>query len=386
LNRQQKLTRILTGSSINTLPIWTFLIGLIWFVTKSLCRFVVESLAARPGKSCTAGGYVKSGKLVMLTLIAFLLGVFIPAQLFAQGIKVGYWTSGFSLGFGAVMEQVKFAEKEGLNVEWVKFAEVNGPTRAIVSNAIDLAFAAPSTNSIAIAADGVPVKIVLATQIAEAQIVVLEGSQIKSVGDLKGKKIGMSPPGSATHAITTAIFDQNFGIRSNEYSVAPGNEARLAQFLTQKEIDAAVIRSVTIAQMEETKIRRLGSVVDEWKKLTKSNAAPILAVTIVYNDYLAKNPESVAKFIAATRKAVEYGSKNKQRVSEMLQKTANMNAADALAYANQWDGAYMASFEPQDIASLKRMHEIVKAVAGVKKDPPERVFESGPFLRSKEIK
>src|SRR3982751_3106299 len=83
----------------------------------------------------------------------------------ADKIKVGYWTSGFSLGFGAVMEQMKFAEGQGLNIEWVKFAEVNGPTRAIVSNAIDVAFAAPSTNSISIAADGVPVKIVLATQI-----------------------------------------------------------------------------------------------------------------------------------------------------------------------------------------------------------------------------
>ena len=181
-----------------------------------------------------------------------------PRQLFAQKMRVGYWTSGFSLGFGAVMEQMKFAENQGLNVEWVKFAEVNGPTRAIVSNAIDIAFAAPSTNSIGIAADGVPVKIVLATQIAEAQIVVLDGSPIKAVGDLKGKKIGMSPPGSATHAIATAILDQNFGLKPNEYSIAPGNEAQLAQFLSQKEIDAGVLRSVTLAQIEEVKLRRLG--------------------------------------------------------------------------------------------------------------------------------
>jgi NitT/TauT family transport system substrate-binding protein len=306
--------------------------------------------------------------------------------LLAQKIKVGYWTSGFSLGFGAVLEQMKFAENEGLGVEWVKFAEVNGPTRAIVSNAIDLAFAAPSTNSIGIAADGVPIKIVLATQIAEAQLVVLDGSALKSVKDLKGKKIGMSPPGSATHAIATAVFDQNFGLKPNEYSVAPGNEARLAQFLAQREIDAAVIRSVTIAQMEETKLRRMASMVEEWKKLTKGTAAPILAVTIVYNDYLAKNPEAVAKFIAAIRKTVEYGSKNKQRVGEILQKAAAMSAADGLAYANQWDGAYMASFEPQDVASLKRMHEIVKTHGGAKKDPPESAFDPGPFMRSKQIK
>lgn len=325
-------------------------------------------------------------KFMMLAAILFVIAALMPGRALAQKMKVGYWTSGFSLGFGAVMEQMKFAEKEGLDVEWVKFAEVNGPTRAIVSNAIDVAFAAPSTASISIAADGVPVKIVLATQIAEAQIVVPEGSPIKTMTDLKGKKIGMSPPGSATHALTTAVLDHNFGIKPNEYSVAPGNEARLAQFLTQKEIDAAAIRSVTIAQMEEVKLRRLASVVDEWKKLTKSNAPPILAVTIVYNDYLAKNPEAVAKFIAATRKAVEYGSKNKQRVAEMLQKAANMNADDARAYANQWDGAYMATFEPQDIASLKRMHEIVKAAGGAKKDAPDSAFEPKPYIRSKQIK
>jgi NitT/TauT family transport system substrate-binding protein len=283
------------------------------------------------------------------------------------------------------MEQMKFAESRGLNVEWVKFAEVNGPTRAIVSNAIDIAFAAPSTNSMGIAADGVPVKIVLATQIAEAQFVVLDGSPVKMIGDLKGKKIGMSPPGSATHAIATAILDYNFGLKPNEYSVAPGNEAQLAQFLSQKEIDAGVLRSVTLAQMEEVKLRRLAGTVDEWKKLTKGNAPPILAVTIVYSGYLEKNRDAVAKFIAATRSALQYGSKNKQRVAEILQKTANMNAADARGYASQWEAAYIAGFEPADIASLKRMYDIVKAAGGASKDVPDSAFETGPYMQAKKL-
>ena len=63
-----------------------------------------------------------------------------------------------------------------------------------------------------------------------------------------------------------------------------------------------------------------------------------------------------------------------------------MNAADASAYANQWDGAYIASFEPADIASLKRMYEIVKVAGGATKDPPESTFETGPYTRSKKIK
>ena len=85
----------------------------------------------------------------ILSALALAITLSVPSQVAAQKMRVGYWTSGFSLGFGAVMEQMKFAENQGLNVEWIKFAEVNGPTRAIVSNAIDVAFAAPSTNSIA---------------------------------------------------------------------------------------------------------------------------------------------------------------------------------------------------------------------------------------------
>jgi ABC-type nitrate/sulfonate/bicarbonate transport system substrate-binding protein len=94
----------------------------------------------------------------------------------------------------------------------------------------------------------------------------------------------------------------------------------------------------------------------------------------------------VTKFITATRNGLQYGSKNKQSVAEILQKSANMNATDARAYANQWDGAYIASFEPQDIASLKRMYDIVKAVGGATKDPPDSAFDPRPYTRSKQIK
>ena len=87
---------------------------------------------------------------------AFTLAALLAASpVQAQKIKVGYWTSGFSLGYGAVMEQMKFAEKEGLDVEWVKFAEVSGPLRALVPQTVDLAFAAPSTASMSVAADGI---------------------------------------------------------------------------------------------------------------------------------------------------------------------------------------------------------------------------------------
>lgn len=310
----------------------------------------------------------------------------LPAAALAQKIKVAYWTSGVSLGFGSVLEQGKFLEKEGLDVEFVKFGDVNGPTKAIASNAIDVAIGASAAGAFNIAADGLPIKIILGTQLAEAQFTVLADSPIKSFADFKGKKIGMSPPGSATHAIAAALLENNYGLKPADYTVVPGTEPRLAQFLIQKDIDAAAIRSTTVAQMNEVKLRGLGNFLDEWKKMTKSTASPFIGIAIVHNDYLAKNPDGIVKFIVGMRKALEFGSKNKKQVAEILQKAANLPADDAQAYANLWDNIYRVSFEPQDIATMKRMNEIFKAGGTAKKDLPDSAFLAEPYLKSKQIK
>lgn len=322
----------------------------------------------------------------LLLGLLFAVSALLPASAFAQKLKVGYWTSGVSLGFGSVLEQGRFLEKEGLEVEFVKFADVNGPTKAIASHAIDVAIGASAAGAFNIAADGLPIKIILGTQLAEAQFTVLAGSPVKSFADFKGKKIGMSPPGSATHAIATALLENNYGLKPADYTVVPGTEPRLAQFLIQKDIDVAAIRSTTVAQMNEVKLRGLGNFLDEWKKMTKSTASPFIGIAIVHNDYLAKNPDGIVKFIVGMRKALEFGSKNKKQVAEILQKAANLPANDAQAYANLWDNIYRVTFEPQDIATLKRMNEIFKAGGTSKKDLPDSAFLAEPYLKSKQIK
>src|SRR5438067_7893593 len=124
-------------------------------------------------------------------------------------IKVGYWTSGFSVGFGAVLEAGKFLEQNGLAPEYVKFSDVNGPTKALITHSIDAAFAAPVTGAFALAAQGAPIEVVLATQVAEATFVAKQGSTLRTLADLKGRKVGMSPAGSATYAIVAALLERN---------------------------------------------------------------------------------------------------------------------------------------------------------------------------------
>ena len=194
------------------------------------------------------------------SIAAALVFVASPAA-HAQKIRVGYWTSGVSLGFGTTMENMKILEKQGLDVEYIKFSDVNAPTRAVVSGAIDVAFGTSAAGALNIAADGVPIKIFLATQIAEVRFAVLESSPIKSLAEFRGKKIGMSPPGSATHAIAVALLEGNYGLKPADYSVVPGNEPVLAQFLAQGEVQASALRGTTVAQIsDDVKLRILGRV------------------------------------------------------------------------------------------------------------------------------
>src|SRR5260370_42071215 len=119
-----------------------------------------------------------------------------PGAKAQEKIKVGYWTSGFSVGFGAVLEAGKFLQQKGLAPEYVKFSDVNGPTKALITHSIDVGIAAPTTGAFALAAQGAPVELILATQIAEAIFVAKDGSPLRSLSDLKGKKVGMSPAGT----------------------------------------------------------------------------------------------------------------------------------------------------------------------------------------------
>jgi ABC-type nitrate/sulfonate/bicarbonate transport system substrate-binding protein len=326
---------------------------------------------------------VKRALFRLLAAVAVAALAAAPAA-YAQKIKVGYWTSGVSLGFGSTMEQMKFLEKQGLEVEYVKFADVNAPTRAIVSGAIDVAFGASAAGALNIAADGVPIKIILATQIAEVRFAVLESSPIKSLADFKGKKIGMSPPGSATHAIAVALLEGNYGLKPADYSVVPGNEPRLAQFLAQGEVQASALRGMTVAQIrDDVKLRVLGSYVDEWKKLTKADAAPVIGIAIVHSNYLAKNPEAVVKFVLGMKEATDWGAKNTARVAEILQKAANMKPDDAKAYASLWSATYVTSMEPADVAMMKKMAEIFRNAGSIKGNVPDTAFATEPYTKAK---
>jgi ABC-type nitrate/sulfonate/bicarbonate transport system substrate-binding protein len=306
----------------------------------------------------------------------------VPAQA-QEKIKIGYWSSGFSVGFGAVLEAGKFVEQQGLVPEYIRFAEVNGPTKALLTQSIDVAFAAPTSGAFTLGIQGAPIEIVLATQIAEATLVAKDGSPINSVADLKGKKLGVSPVGSAAYAIASAILERNFGLKPSDYTPVGGNEGQLVSFLQRGDIDAASLRAVTIASIPEMKLKVLGRIVDEWKKMTKTDAVPILAAAVLHKTYARQHPEATVKLVRAMIAATRFGREQTDKAAEMLRQTSNLDAKDATSYARLWNDIYTASMEDADVATFKTMAEIFRAGGTIEGPVPDSLFATGPYQQAK---
>ena len=306
-----------------------------------------------------------------------------PAQ--AQKIRVGYWPSGLTLGFGAVLEAGSFFKDQGLDVEYIKFSDVNGPSRAIAANAIDFAFGSPVAGAFSLISDGVPVKIILATQPANVDFVVAQDSAIETLAALRGKKVAMSPAGSSTAAIASAILSINYGIQSGDFSLVPGNEPRLVQFLAQKDVDAAALRNVTIAQLGDLKVRKLASFAQEWSKITKGDGVPYNAVGLVRSDWLEKYPQGATRAVVALRNALEYGHSNPQAVVAAVMKAANLPQADAQVFADLWDQNYRVSLNASDLETLHRMVEIFRQGGLFKGEVPESGFDTRPYEQSLQV-
>ena len=300
-----------------------------------------------------------------------------------EKITVGYWTSGFSVGFGAVLEAGEFLQKEGLAPEFIRFSDVNAPTKALLTNSIDVAFGTSTNGAFSIAAQGAPVEMTMSTQVAESMLVTRDGSPLNSPADFRGKKIGMSPAGSATYAIAVAVLERNYGLKPSDYTAVPGNEGQLVRFLEQGDIDAASLRSVTIASVPNLKLKKLASIIDEWKKMTKSDALPILGVAVFHKTYTREHPDGVVKFLRGMIEATRFGAHEPDKAADILRKAANLDARDATSYAKLWNQIYIAQFEPQDVAGLKTMIEVYHATRTLEGNVPDSFFVTAPYEKAK---
>lgn len=105
---------------------------------------------------------------------------------------------------------MKFFEEVGIKIEPSYFRGGGEVIRAITTRSADISHNAATAATLIAISRGEPLKIVAGNTTGPAIVwVVPADSPIKSVKDLKGKKVGFSTPGSVTHIIIQTILKKD---------------------------------------------------------------------------------------------------------------------------------------------------------------------------------
>jgi len=249
----------------------------------------------------------------MKRLLAVLaLGLLASTSALAQKVmKIGVAASGGTTLPALVISQQKLDEKYGFKIEWVRLDQA-ALQKAFALRQFDVSFAEVASDLIRQRGRGDKVKSFYAGIMANVYGVTKKDAPYKTLGDLKGKKVGLySLTSSSTAALVKVVREKwKLDLRKDfELVVAP--PPVLAGLLQKGEIEAMInVDPLVLRVLESGGYRQILDLDGEWQALTGSR---LLVTTLAaWEDYAQKNPDEIRRLVRAYRDAVDYIGKNAQ--------------------------------------------------------------------------
>jgi ABC-type nitrate/sulfonate/bicarbonate transport system substrate-binding protein len=250
-----------------------------------------------------------------------------------------------------VADKLDFFKKQGLEVKIANFTGGSKMAQAMVAGSIDIGVGAGT--EMAFVAKGAPIIAVCndAPSIPFIGIAVPLDSPIRTINQLKGKRIGISSAGSLTDWLARELSaHQGWGPDGvTRVAIGNGATATLAAFRTNA-IDADISVTTNIFNWEEKKQARLLIPVSKF-------VGNIAAGTIYATRHLiATNPEALRGFLAAWLETIDYMSKHKP---ETVKIESEITGYPQSVMAKEYDntkGMFSrdCKFDAASIANLKR--------------------------------
>ena len=203
-----------------------------------------------------------------------------------------------------------FIKAEGIELEVVDFGSGSKGVQAFVSKNVDMV-AATFEHVIAMRSRNVAAKSVVSMSRAPGIVLAVTKnfeSQFKTVADLKGKAIGVSAPGSASHTFLN-LFLARHGLKPDDVSVVGvGNAAgAVAAVRTGNELQAIVNYDPVITQLERTGHAK--AIIDlrtasQTKEFLRSEFT--FLSLIAHDDLIKRHPRSVQAVVTGVVKALKW--------------------------------------------------------------------------------
>jgi NitT/TauT family transport system substrate-binding protein len=224
-------------------------------------------------------------------------------------------------GFIYMAAEGGFAKAEGLDLKMQAFQNDTLMMKALIAGELDSYEGSPISPLIA-GSKGADVKILGCTW-PKLTYSLFSHDGIGVIGDLKGKKIGISAPGSLPDVVARAMLKQA-GISPSEVSfVAAGSDPERVRALMAKTIDAATSTS-DFAARPELPLKTLA---------VASEALPqfIRQCVITRGDLLRSKRTQLVAFVAAEMKAYGFALAHRDKVVSLTRRIAGLPPGDPVA-------------------------------------------------------
>ena len=263
--------------------------------------------------------------------------------------------------------------KYGLDIEASASAGDAKLQQLLTAGSVDIGLG--SGPGMAFAAKGVPAKAVAEMYGAPHNMAVMVGydSPIKTVADLKGKKIGCTTVGSLTAWLGQRINEKK-GWGDNGITMVPiGGMPPARAAIKTHQIDGYIGALEIGYKLEEAK---------EWRVIT--TATPfvdhfITHVIFARNDLIEKHPDTVRAFLQGWFATIAYMKAHKDTAVAISAKVINVSPAVAARAYDEQIGGFSSdgTFDPQAVATLKQSF---LQMGLLKQTPPDNVLFTTEFV------
>jgi NitT/TauT family transport system substrate-binding protein len=252
--------------------------------------------------------------IAAFTVCLTALSVAAPLQALAEDVLVTQYKADPSgAPYGVAIEK-GFFKKAGVDITGVISGEGGGTSvRAVIASNLGYGETSPAA-AIAAINEGQDIKIVDigSRSLADNVIIVMPDSPIKSVQDLKGKKVAISNPKSLGE-MTFVAAAEKVGVNPNDIQrVALGNLAGALTALENHVVDASSIPGILfLMRGGESKYR----VIMGPKELPELPPAAGIAT----GDLIKKHPDKLRAILAGRREGVQFIEQHTAEASKILE-------------------------------------------------------------------
>jgi len=303
--------------------------------------------------------------LAALWLLALLL-ISAPASWAQMKVRLNWSaTAGGQSGFWVAHEEGIF-KKNGLEVELLHIPSSSRAIQTMLAGELAISYVDPR-NTIEANFSGAPVAL-LAGVTNRFTFSLMARPEIKKVGDLKGRKIGVMRIGSSTHTASLYAFNQA-GLKPGDYQILPLFEVpNILTALMAGQIDAGLISPPTTFRGRKAGLNELVNLGREGPEFASVAIGSPRA-------YIKANEEIVRRVVRSYVEAIHRFKTNKEVGLKVLQKYTRVKDPEILEATYT---EYLDYIESIPYVSRKGIEIILGELA--QKEPKARQARPEDFL------